>query len=150
MVITTVLTDLVKNKKIFLDTNIFIYLLDEYPDYYQKVYQLFKSIEEGQNRAVTSVISPLEVLSARYLASDAQRTDYYSSFFVNTKNLSVMDIDYYTCYKAAEIRRIHGYRIPDSIQLASSIIHKCDLLITNDYKFKAQHEMNIVNVGDLP
>lgn len=143
------LTELIKNKKIFLDTNIFIYLLDRHEMYYQIVYDLFRNIESGQNQAITSVISPLEVMSAKYLVNDQEKTDEYSSFFVNTKNLNVVDINYLTCYKAAEIRRIYGFRVSDSIQLASSIVHNCDLLITNDYKFKVQHEIETISIKDL-
>ncbi len=143
-------TDLIKNKKLFLDTNIFIYLLDETEIYFPQIRQLFKSIELGENRAITSVISPLEVLSTKKLITNVEKEAEYSNFFVNTENLSVMDVDYYTCNKAAEMRRLYGFRVSDAIQLASSIVHKCDLLITNDYKFKVQDKILTLSVADLP
>ena len=54
--------DVIKGERIYLDTNIFIYALEAYPEFVSALTSLFVAIDEGKLRAVTSELTLAEVL----------------------------------------------------------------------------------------
>lgn len=124
-----------KASTITLDSMIFIYLFEEDKRYIKKVKSLFKNIEQGSLRACTSMITPLEVLSARKLNKYPDKRLAFSRFFQKTPNLVVYNVDWDIMEKSADLRRSNpSLRTPDSIQIATAIISKSKLFITNDEK----------------
>ena len=67
MVRTSLSQDLpVQRQRIGLDTNVFIYFLEDHPRYGARCASLFELIERGQNAAVTSTVTLLELLVQPY------------------------------------------------------------------------------------
>ena len=54
--------DAFRGERIYLDTNIFIYALEAYPEYVSTLTSLFAAIDEGKIRAMTSELTLAEVL----------------------------------------------------------------------------------------
>lgn len=121
--------------KVSLDSMIFIYLFEEDNRYIKKVKILFENIESGLLRAVTSIITPLEVLSAPKLEKHPDKQSAFSRFFQKTPNLTIQDVSWEIMEKAASIRRKNPrLRAPDSLQIATAIISGSKVFITNDKK----------------
>lgn len=124
-----------KDSTITLDSMIFIYLFEEDKRYIKKVRLLFEDIEQGKLSACTSMIAPLEVLSTPKLNKYPDKRLAFSRFFQKTPNLVVYNVDWDIMEKAADLRRSNpSLRTPDSIQIATAIISKSKLFITNDEK----------------
>jgi len=49
--------DTFRGERIYLDTNIFIYALEAYPEYVSALTSLFVAIDEGKIKAVTSELT---------------------------------------------------------------------------------------------
>lgn len=121
-----------------LDSMVFIYYLDATD---QKLNLAARSVIEpllqNRNRAVTSIISVVETLSTPRYLNDQERIDNYSLFFHTLPNLSVVEVDWPIANTAAELRRQYpSLRTPDATQLATAVISKSDLFITNDERLK--------------
>ena len=123
------------SEKVFLDSMIFIYLFEEDSRYSKKVKRLFENIEDGKISAVTSIITPLEVLSTAKLEKDLDKLLAFSRFFQKTPNLTVIDVNWEIMEKAAYLRRRNAHlRTPDALQIATAIITGSKVFITNDEK----------------
>ena len=126
-----------KSITIALDSMIFIYLFEDDPRYILRVKPLFEKIEIGDFKAATSIITPIEVLSAPNLRINTDKQLLFSRFFQNTPHLSIYDITWQIMEKAAELRRSNSaLRTPDALQIATAIISGAKIFITNDLKLK--------------
>ncbi|KKQ84424.1 MAG: PilT protein domain protein [Candidatus Woesebacteria bacterium GW2011_GWB1_38_8] len=120
-----------------IDSMVFIYLFEEDPRYIEKIKHFFEQMEKGKLNAITSMITPLEVLSAPRLEKDIEKTLAFTRFFQKTPNLTIYPIDWEIAQKASEIRRQNRYlKTPDSIQIATALIYNSKIFITNDQKLK--------------
>ena len=119
-----------------LDSMVFIYFLDNTnTKFHQASFAVIKDILRGEIQAITSNISVIETLSLPQLSSNEEKIDEYTLFFNKTTNLTVFPIGWDISLEAARLRRINkNLRTPDAIQLATAIIHKADIFITNDKK----------------
>ena len=102
-------------------------------------------MEKKKITGITSIISPLEVLSTPRLNDDAERIDLYLRFFQEETNLLVSPIDWNIIKESASLRRNFKIRSPDAIQLATAKINQAKLFISNDDIFK-----KIININELP
>lgn len=120
---------------IFLDSMIFIYWFDQDVRFLSKIEPWFTKIESKKVRAITSIISVTEVLSVNKLQNLPEELNIFKQFFLNTEGLTVFDINWEIGIEAAKLRRNYQYlKTPDSLQLATAMVHQANLFITNDSK----------------
>ncbi len=124
-----------------IDTNIFIYLLDGNSSFHNQTVQFFNFVDQKRKKILTSNITLAEILS--FKAGTAQLRALRDSLF-DIPNLEIIELTNSIAIEAARIRREHKLSLPDSIQLATAIIHKADLFITNDQKLNSFKEIPIV------
>lgn len=126
-----------KISSVALDSMIFIYLFEEDARFINRVKPLFEIIERGNLKGITSIVSPLEVLSAPKLEKEPEKRAAFAKFFQKTPNLSVHSLSWKVMEKAAGLRRKNTVlKTPDSIQLATAIETNTPYYITNDQKLK--------------
>ena len=122
-----------KFHKVGIDTNIFTYYLDRNSHFYAKTEELFTQIARKNLLIITSVITLTELLS--FKASQLQLNKLEQEFLL-TPNLEVIDVGLEVAKEAARIRREYGFRLPDSVQLATALDAKAQTFITNDKRLK--------------
>jgi len=136
-----------KNKLIGLDTNIFIYHFQNNPQFGQKAQKIFSQLTTNKTKAITSVITLTELLSLK--RSDEIILEL-KNLMLELPNMEIKDISRDIAIEAARIRRTYGYRLPDSIQVATALAGKADMFITNDVKLQSFKEIKIVLLQNLP
>jgi len=136
-----------KNKQLVfgLDTNIFIYHFQNNLDYINQVDNIFVSLAKGENKAITSIITLIELLS--FKAEDTE-IEKIQDAFQSTPNLKVFPITDEIALKAARIRRKYGYRASDAIQIATALFANADIFITNDKRLQGFNEIKIKLLND--
>ena len=117
--------------RIFLDTNLFIYLLDDFGAISQKTKDVFARIVERQDVIVTSTLTVGEVLVKPLAEGDMDWADRYEKL-LDTPGVIVVPFDRPAARIFAQIRQDRTLRPPDAIHLACAAQAKCDLFITND------------------
>lgn len=120
--------------KVALDSMLFIYLFEGDTRYNDQVRLLFSRMEEGKLEAVTSLMSPLEVLSTPTLEDSSEKLAIYTQFFQKTPNLSIVSLSWEIALAAASLRRKFNLRTPDSIQLATAVTSNVEMFVTNDVR----------------
>lgn len=123
-----------------LDTNIFIYYFQPDPDFGVAAREIFKTLVSGQYKALTSIISLIEIMS---FPMDEKFSESLMSHFLETPNLSIYELDQLVGLEAARIRRKYGFRTPDAIQLATAVVYGADVFVTNDKRLKKFEEIEV-------
>jgi len=125
-----------------VDTSVFIYLFEARPPRGPKAVQLFDAM--ASSTVVTSIITPIEVLTHCKREGQTELEKQYVRFFLATGNLVVMPVDWEIAERAAEIRARHRLRTPDAIQAATAIVAGAKVFLTNDRRLAKVDEVNVV------
>lgn len=126
-----------KNKLLALDSMVFIYLIEQTEPYFLLCKKIAFLAESGEAKIISSVVAILECLSpVKYVSRPEIQTEILS-FFENAPGLTIFSVDKDVCLEASRLRRENlGLKTPDSIQLATALINKADVFITNDARLK--------------
>lgn len=137
MAITNSFLDSLIEKTIALDSMIFIYFFDQNERFVEPSERIIRLAERGKATIVTSIMSLLESLSPFKYQDDTEAQYTITNFFYLTPSVHIIDVDREVAIEAARLRREHkSLRAPDAVQLATAIVHKAEIFITNDIKLK--------------
>ena len=127
-----------------LDTMVFIYHFEKNQKYFPSTTSILNSIESGKVKALTSIVSLIEILTGALKLKDKGLAEQYRLTLTSFPNLQLLDLDQKIGSKAAELRANYDLKTPDAIQIATSIVSKADSFITNDERLKIVNEIEIV------
>jgi hypothetical protein len=88
-------------------------------------------------RASISVVTRAEVLSGRFARSNSDATVLLDCYPTLSIDLAVADL-------AAELRRLHGWRLPDAFQAALAQLHGLKLATRNTRDFPPQKHAFVI------
>jgi predicted nucleic acid-binding protein len=136
-------------KKVFLDTCIFIYFLENNKDFGQPAKNIFEQVEEGLIEAEMSVLTMTELLTGPYRTKNDLMALEYHALLYYFPNLHIIDINLDIAVEAARIRSDYDFSVPDSLLLASALHTGADAFITNDQKLFQFPELKMVELNQL-
>jgi predicted nucleic acid-binding protein len=117
--------------RIFFDTNLFIYLLEDSGVRGAKVSGILERISGRRDELLTSTLTLAEVLVKPLSVGDIVWADRYEKL-LNTPGVSLLAFDRASARICAQLRQDKTLTPPDAIQLSCAANAKCDLFITND------------------
>lgn len=116
--------------RIFWDTNLFIYLIEDYGEFSKQVVALRQRMLKRSDQLYTSTLTLGEVLvKPLEMGNDLLCRNYEEALAQGAVSIA-FDRDAARIY--AEIRRDRSIRPPDAIQLACAAKANVDLFVTND------------------
>ncbi|MGH2523054.1 MAG: type II toxin-antitoxin system VapC family toxin [Anaerolineales bacterium] len=124
-------------QRIYLDTNIFIYALEGYPEFAPMLAELFEAIDRGEVLAVTSELTLAETLVKPFIDASAERQQAYQQFLQSSHGLTLVPISRAVLIEAARLRAAHSFRLPDAIHLATARLTQCATFLSNDKRLSA-------------
>jgi len=135
-------------KLAFLDTNIFIYLIEENPSYLNQVYKLLEFLEKNKYEIVTSTLTLGEILTKPYKDNRMDLVKRYKSFFSEMK---LIELNSEIASLFAKVRADYKIKTPDAVQLASAVYAKANLFVTNDDRLSRfeSEECRVVLLGEV-
>lgn len=116
--------------RIFWDTNLFVYLLEDKGEASERVSVLRERMIERRDELVTSTLTLGEVLVKPLEVGDEKLVSLYEQAIAGTA--IVVPFDGAAARHFAAIRRDRSIRPPDAIQLACASVARVDLFLTND------------------
>jgi len=116
--------------RIFWDTNLFIYLIEDHGELSERVAALRKRMLSRNDQLYTSTLTLGEVLVKPTEAGSGHLQERYEAALVTGSILIPFNVEAARIYAA--IRRDRNIRPPDAIQLACAAHARVDLFITND------------------
>ena len=109
---------------LYVDTNIFIYLLEQHGTFSQKAADILQAHADADSQLVTSAITVTE-----FLAGTTKST---LSTLQRVPRLNIMNLDEAIAEKAALLQRESNLSIGDAIHVATALRVRASHLFTND------------------
>ena len=119
--------------RIYWDTMVFVYLLENNLEYVAPVRQIYKRMVERGDRLVTSSVILGELLVAPFKTGDEPLARAVREF-LRGPSVDLVTFDTQAAEAYASIRATTEIRPPDAMHLACAARSQCDIFITNDKK----------------
>lgn len=134
---------------IYLDTNIFIYALEAYPEYLKILTEMFRMIDDGRFQAYTSELTLAETLIKPMMDNNVQLQKAYQEAVQTAGFLQVVPVNREILISAARIRSQNVYlKLPDAIHLATAQHKNCQMFVTNDRRLKNFTGINAIILSE--
>ncbi|MFB5267565.1 type II toxin-antitoxin system VapC family toxin [Paenibacillus enshidis] len=137
------------NKKIALDTNLFIYVFEQHSEFGEKAKAILEQIEDGLVAAVASSVSLTEILVKPIREGNLTLEKQYKLLFSHFPNLTILPIDNMVAERAAYLRGKYNIKTPDALIVATALVANADLFITNDQRLEIVKEIKCVSLSQL-
>ena len=128
--------------KVFFDTNVFIYLFEDYEPFSSMVDATWRRMIQRRDQLVTSAMTLGELLVKPSKMGQASVIEQYDRAVRSCAQ--VLNFDASVAWRYASLRAAHTLRNADAIQLACAAHFGVDLFITND---KQLHKLDIPGIG---
>ena len=119
--------------RVYWDTMLFIYWIEEHPDYVGQIDRILARIEARGDQLCSSAFGIGEVLVGALKYGDRRRADAIRKA-MRPPHIELLPFDTGAAEHYAEIRALHGTSAPDSIHLACAAAAGVDLFLTNHAK----------------
>jgi predicted nucleic acid-binding protein len=123
--------------RIFWDTNLFIYLFEDYGNLSKAVAQLRSKMLARGDQLLTSTLTLGEILVKPSERGETELCTKYEHAISHAAVMISFDLKAARIY--AELRTGRSLRAPDAIQLACAANANVDLFITNDERLQGKH-----------
>jgi uncharacterized protein len=117
--------------RVYWDTMLFIYWLEDHPQYARRVGAIRSRMEERHDQLITGAFTFGEVLAGAYRKGTPQLADD-TRRLLQSAVAEVVPFTLETADRYARIRAIPGITPADAIHLASAAQAETDLFLTND------------------
>ncbi len=128
--------------KIFFDTNVFIYLFEDYEPFSSMVDAVWRRMIQRGDKLVTSAMTLGELLVKPSRLGQASLVEQYDKAI--RARAQVISFDHSVAWRYATLRATHTIRNADAIQLACAAHFGVDLFITND---RLLHKLDVPGIG---
>ncbi|MGH9789131.1 MAG: type II toxin-antitoxin system VapC family toxin [Candidatus Acidiferrales bacterium] len=133
--------------RVFWDTNLFIYLIEDYGELSARVIELRRRMLARKDQLYTSTLTLGEVLVKPLEAENPQLARQYQEALM--RGATLVPFDAGAARQYAAIRRDRTIRPPDAIQLACAAQGHIDLFITNDERLSEKTVSGIQFISSL-
>lgn len=123
--------------RIFWDTNLFIYLFEDYGQFSAQTITLRGKMIARGDQLLTSTLTLGEILVKPLERGDAVLSGKYETAIASSALMLPFDVNAARTYAA--LRSDRSLRAPDAIQLSCAAAARVDLFITNDARLQGRH-----------
>ena len=134
---------------VYFDSNAIIYFVERDDDLRRKIDGAFQVIEENKIPMTTSEIAIAECLHGAHKLKSAALAADYQTLFDDIKAFNLVPVTRGILESAARLAPENGMKLVDAIHYAAAIAAGCDLLLTNDRKFRSGHGVTVIQISGL-
>ena len=140
--------DLAGHRRIGLDSNILIYLLETSGPLADAAARIVDAIDAGTTEAVLSTVGLVEILAGPARAGDAAAFELTADALRDLL-IRVVSVDRATAEDAAWIGGSLGIGLEDAVHLASARNAGATAFVTNDRRLRSIPRLEVVYLDDL-
>lgn len=122
--------------RIFWDSNLFIYLFEDYGQLSLATKRLRKEMLDRGDQLLTSALTLGEILVKPLERGDGVRCQRYEDAL--TQTVLILPFDLKAARRYAKIRSTRSVKAPDAMQLACAGEAGVDLFVTNDHRLQGK------------
>lgn len=127
--------------RIFWDTNVYIYLLEDYGPWSAAVASLRSKMMERRDELITSALTLGEILVKPTAAGETELCRKYVKHLTSASLIVPFDVE--AAKRYAVLRCDRSLRVPDAMQLACAGIARVDLFVTNDNRLQGKQAAGV-------
>jgi predicted nucleic acid-binding protein len=139
----------IKGRRVYIDTNIFIYFLERHERYFDYVLPFFQMFNDGVSIAYTGDAVVAETMYKPYQINDTLRVSEFKAFFNNDEFITVLPHSKKVFELAAELSPQRGMKLIDALHYATAALAGCTFILTNDHGFTSNETIEIIHLEDL-
>jgi predicted nucleic acid-binding protein len=121
---------------VYLDTNVFIDLMEGNPELSLPMQALFQRLEASPGVACTSEITLAELTApvSRPTTgwSDDERRQNYLDLLLASETVALIPVSRFVLLETAGLRRSYPMKLPDAIHAATAVMAGCRFIVTRD------------------
>ena len=136
-------------KRVYLDANIFIYVIEQVTPHNDVLRDLFEHIDAENIFAYTSALTLAEVLVKPFIDNNQELINIYKNLLLAANVIKLVEISPSILIQAAQYRSLFNVKLPDAIHIATSMQLKTDCFLTNDQAIKTNSAMTVLQLADL-
>ncbi len=126
---------------VYIDTPVFIYTLENHPDFYPLLKPLWEKFENNEISIATSELIITEALVSPLRSANVRSIMNYEQLMFHA-GINLLPIDRNILLIATNLRVKYRLKTPDAIHAATALFIGCNRFITNDSGFR--------NIAGLP
>lgn len=130
-----------------IDTAIFIYFIEENPQFLPAILPLFQEVDRGKRDLVTSALTLLEVLVVSYRAGNRFLAERYEALLTRSRGIRLVEVSHDQLRAAAQLRAATNVKTPDALQLVAAIGGGCTTFLTNDRRLPPVPGLRILELA---
>ena len=142
------LTEL-KGQSVYIDANLFIYLLDGSEPFVSMVQPFFEAVLDGEIIGYTGDAVIAEVMVQPYKLGNTANIARFKAFFAQDNFLSIVSHDAEAFKLASQLSGTQGMKLVDSLHMATAIQAGCGYLVTHDRGVKSADGVRVVQLSSL-
>lgn len=137
-------------KRVYVDTNILIYLFEGFKQYAQPIQVIADCVDARDSVLLTGEITLAEILVAPFKQNNLQAVSAYSKALNDRQFIQLIPTSRKIYTKTAFLRAsLPQMKTPDAIHMASAIEGGADMFLTNDKKLKTPREIERILLDDF-
>lgn len=136
-------------RKVYLDTNILIYHLEDVSPYASLTQIVFEGIIGKKFSGHISVLGIMELNVGLYQQRKPEKVVAQTALLSQVPNFFIHPVDIATADTAAKLRAEYKLKPPDAIHAATSSVTCCDTIIGNDRAFSKLKGMRYIHLDNF-
>lgn len=137
------------HRRIGLDTNVFVYLLEDVAPFAARSQALVDAVEARRVSAVLASIGLAEVLTGPARSGDGALLERYADELRSMAGLRIESLSADIAVDAAIIRGSRRIGLADAIHLATARAAGATAFITNDRRLRGSTRLEVIYLDDL-
>ena len=136
-------------KSAFVDTALFIYLLEDQPAFAESTERFLNFCYTNQINLVTSILTYSEFCVKPYREHQLDLIHKYNEM-IHLSGFLVSTVTLLDCDQAAKLRaKYPGLKAFDALQIALALKEKCEIFACNDKRLKTVNEIQVMTLDEL-
>ena len=127
--------------KLFIDTNIFVSILNKEKNY-EISKDIIREIYKGKHSGATSTICIAEILSGFFSKNEMDKGERFLTDIMSISNFKIIDVDLQIAKESARFRGMYKIKLPDAMIIATCKLYDY-ILLTNDKRLRKIKEIQI-------
>lgn len=138
-----------RGHKVYVDTNVLIYFLEQHAEFFRAAEPIMRAIREKEFCGCTGEITLAETLVGPYRTGNPLLIANAIEFFESEGFLTIIPHDKVIFDYAAQLRATQQMKIIDAVHIATALKNACRFFITNDKAMRSTGSLSVVQLGNL-
>jgi predicted nucleic acid-binding protein len=138
-----------RHRRIAVDSNVLVYLLEAVEPWALQARELLNAIEGGGTAGVMSVIGLAEVCAGPARRGELALVERYTDALGSLPGLRIEPLTVRVAVDAAVIRAARGIGLADAMHLASARAAGATAFVTSDHRIRGSARLEVIYLDEL-